>query len=318
MKRVRIMFINCPTLSTDAASYLLLSQNKAQNSIEFEVVHHWIYGSCIPVERTIREKIEWRLSEQFPRLERLERRIRTQLDLRAAPFFANYLTHRGWYETAKKAVDNYDNWFANCNYDKFDTTPQPTIIVTETRFEGGYLGSSRNSLAIVSLAQWKKFFKPGSALEYILGSVQRYSLRLLYKNIGSHYATRGCIWDFDVHQPDSRIAAYMGVLCSTCRSNLSGAMPPAEFRDIERLIANEWIGSNDTPTSPSANLRKIFRYPIRRSTGLHPGIIESLSHGMRTELGKFSFDILKVILAALGTLYIASKFPDAYRILAGN
>lgn len=318
MKRVRIMFINCPTLYVDAASYLLLSQNKAQPSIEFEVVHHWIYGSYIPIERTRAEKaVEW-ISENIPRIDRLERFLRAKLDLRAAPSFANYLTHKGWYDTAKKAVDNYDRWFSNCNYNQFDTTPQPTIIITETKFEGGYLGSSRKNLAIVSLAEWKKFFNPGSALEYILGSAQRYSLRLLYKNIGSHYATRGCIWDFDVHQPDSRIAAYMGILCSTCRSSLLAAMTPAEFKDVEHLISNEWIGSNDVPTSASANLRKIFRYPLRRSTGLHPGFIESLSQGMRSELGKFFFDILKVILAALGTLYIASKFPDTYKILHGK
>lgn len=318
MKRVRIMFINCPILAVDATSYLLLSQNKVQKSIEFEVVHHWIYGNTIQPKKSLSEKTAWWLSEQLPRADFINRWICKKLDLRAAPLFRTQLTHTGWFGVVKNAVENYDRWFAKCGYNKFDTTPQPTIVITETPFEGGYLGYSQEDIAVVSLAKWEKFFKPGSALEYILGSVQRYSLRLIYKNIGSHYATRGCIWDFDVHQPDNRIAAYMGIMCETCRNSLSSTASSIELEDVEKLITNEWIGSNDTPTSSSANLRKIFRYSLRRSTGLHPGIIESLSQGMRTELGKFFLDILKVLLAALGTLYIASKFPDAYRILNGR
>jgi hypothetical protein len=318
MKRVRIMFINCPTLSTDAATYLLLAQNKVQRSIEFEVVHHWISATTDDLNLSSWEKAAKWLAERFPSWQWLDCWIRKGLDLRAAPYFANQLTHNGWFETVKKAVDDYDAWFQHSGYDKFDTVPLPTIVITETPIDRGYIGMSRGNLAVVSLAEWESFFKPGSAFEYILGSVQRYALRLLYLNVGSHYPTRGCIWDFDVHQPDSRVAAYMGVLCSTCHTNLSKVMSKQELTDAELLISNEWIGSNEAPTSVSASLRKVFGYSLRRSTGLHPGILESISQGMRSELGKFVLDVLKVMLAALGTLYIASKFPELYKAWIGK
>ena len=319
MRRVRILFVNCPSLSTDAASFLLLAQNKVQTSIEFEVAHHWVYGATLPDANPIFRRITklW-LEDRLPKIDWLERRIIRRLDLRAAPFLRKPLTRHRWYNAARSVVDNYDSWFASSGYNKFDTQPQPTIVVTETPIGGGYIGSARDDIAVVTLAGWNRFFKPGSALEYILVSVQRYSLRLLYKNIGSHYVTRGCIWDFDVYQPDTRIAAYTGSLCSTFRRNLTEVISNEEMVDISKLITNEWIGSNDVTTSASAILKKVFHYPLRRSTGLHPGIMESISHGMRTEIGKFFFDILKIVLAAVGTLYIASRFPEAYEILDGR
>ena len=319
MKRVRVMFINCPTLSTDAAAFLLLSQNKVQHSMQFEVVHHWISGVDAPPKLTAFERAAGWIWERKPQWQWLDRHVRTRLDLRAAPYFMNVLTHAGWEDTIKTAVENYDKWFKLSGYKRwFKPDPVPTIVVTETPFEGGYLGYCGSDLAVVSLANWEGFFKPGSALEYILGSVQRNSRRLLYRNIGTHYATRGCVWDFNVHQPDARVAAYMGTLCSTCKDNLSKVASPAELLDAERLLSNDWIGLNDTPTSTSAYLHKIFGYPLRRSTGLHPGIVQSISQGMRTELGKFILDIVKVMLAALGTLYIASHFPDLYKAWIGK
>ncbi len=320
MQRVRVMFINCPTLAVDAASFLILAQNREQDFVEFEVAHHWIYGSHLPPKNRFERNAD-RIAKKYPWFERfnfLQRRYFNILDLRAAPYFKNALTHQGWYDTVSTAVQNYDDWFATSGYRKFDSSFQKTIVITETAFEGGYLGYCRTDHAVLCLANWKIFFSPGSALEFILGSVQRYALRFTYGAIGSHYVTKGCIWDFDVHQPDTRIAAYLGHLCSTCRTSLSGITTTDQMQKIEKLIRNDWVGLNDSPSSVSSVLRKIYRYPLHRSAGLNPSFIESISQGMKTELGKFVIDILKIVLAALGTLYIASQFPEAYRILHGG
>lgn len=46
-KRIRIFFINCPSLAVDAAAFLILAQNQAQSAIQFEVEHFWIFGETL-------------------------------------------------------------------------------------------------------------------------------------------------------------------------------------------------------------------------------------------------------------------------------
>ena len=184
---------------------------------------------------------------------------------------------------------------------------------------GKYISICQQRLGLISLANWKEFFEPGSALEFMLTNVQRLSLRLCYgSQIGSHFPTRGCIWDFDVHQPDIRISALLGFLCITCQENLKRTTSEAEFAQIEQLISDDWIGTRENPFSVAASLVKNYKYELRKPTGLNPGLFSSLSQSMRTEVGKFFFDILKWVLVALLTLLLASSFPAAYKVLLGR
>ena len=317
-KRVRIMFVNCPTLSTDAASYLLLAQNKFQTAIQYEVAHYWIFGHAQHRLPSRIDKLREKLSNKFALFDRFGRRLKTKLELLAAPQFKSTVLRSEWLEPTNKAIADYDYWFANCAYNKFDSGPCPTIVVTETKIEGGYIGLSQDSTALISLANWKSYFRPGSALEYLLCGVQRYALRLSYGSIGSHYVTRGCIWDFHVHQLDSRISGYLGFLCSTCEASLKSSVSPNEMEDIKRMISNDWIGSTADLSSVASIMSKNYRYDLRRSSGLRSSLMTAISNSMKTEIGKFFFDIAKVALAALVTLYIATHFPDWYKIIQGK
>lgn len=315
-KRVRVFFINCPTLATDAAAYLILAQNKVQRAIQFEVHHFWIFGQLTqgPLAGYPNKFLEL-AEERNPRLKWLASRNRTRKDLRAAPAFRNTFQHKLWYDEIKKAIEDYDNWFANSRAPKHDYQTAPAIVITETPIAGKYMSFTQHPFGLISLAYWKAFFKPGSALEYMMCNVQRLALRLCYGAVGSHYPTRGCIWDFDVHQPDIRISASLGLLCDTCRQRLSEASSEAEFGEIEGLIGNEWIGKKEDPFSVAAFLTKNYNYELRRTTGLSPSIFSSISDGMKTEGGKFFLDTLKWVLVALITILVASYFPDVYKIL---
>ena len=254
------------------------------------------------------------LQSKFPRSIRLVQRYRATLDLRVAPSFSETIEHD--LDKVKAAVQDYDEWFLDSGYNRYDAELSPAIVVTETPLAGHYLTICEQSLGFVSLADWKDFFKPGSALEYILSNVQRLSLRLCYgSEIGSHFPTRGCVWDFDVHQPDIRIAAFLGLLCDTCKEKLKRAATDTEFREIQALISNEWIGRTDNPFSIAAALVKNYKYELRKATGLTPGLVSSISQSMRTEVGKFLFDILKWVLILLITLVLASYFPGVYRLV---
>ena len=316
-KRIRIFFINCPTLATDGAAYLLLAQNRVQTTIQFEVHHFWVYGQISQGLLPGRfSRLLEKLEDKYPRLGWLARRNRSLRDLRAAPSFYETLQHKNWEQQVSEFVAKYDTWFAGTGYYKYDYEKAPAIVITETSIAGKYLSYCGERVGVVSLSDWKAFFKPGSALEFILTNVQRLSLRLSFGAIiGSHFPTRGCIWDFDVHQPDIRISALLGLLCLTCQRNLKAAIPETAFAEIEKLIANEWIGRRDDPVSVAASLAKNYKYELRRATGLNPGLFSSISESMKAGIGKFFLDILKWVLILLLTIFLVSYFPAVYKLL---
>jgi hypothetical protein len=90
------------------------------------------------------------------------------------------------------------------------------------------------------------------------------------------------------------------------------------MRDIKSMISNDWIGSTSDLSSVASIMSKNYHYDLKRSSGLSSSLITTISNSMKTEVGKFFFDIAKVALAALATLYIATHFPDWYRLLQGK
>ena len=236
----------------------------------------------------------------------------------AAPAFSSVIYRNNWYEPTKEAISKHDQWFKNSTYSKFDLDSSPTIVITEAPIEGGYIGLSQDRIALISLAKWKTYFKPGSALEYLLRGTQRYALRLCYGPIGSHYATRGCIWDYNVYQRDTKISGHLGYLCSTCETLIKRSTDECTLKSIKYMVSNEWIGDTSDLSSVASIINKNYKYDLKRSTGLHTSLFTEIGKSMKSDAGKFFFDIAKVALAALATLYIASQFPEIYKILHGN
>ncbi len=276
-RRIRIFFINCPSIAVDAASFLILAQNQIQTTIQFEVQHFWIYpdtnGHCKP--KKLIEKIysynqngfhsfaQWPrpLSKLLEPLSRwLERRNRTRLDLCGAPQFKEELRSKEVIEKASKAITDHDNWFEKCGYNRYDTRRDPAIIITETPLWGRYMSYCGTNIAVLSAAKWEDFFRPAAGLEFVLTGIQRLTLRIAFgPGLGSHYPTRGCLWDFDVHQPDSKISSFLGFLCETCRENLKKVTSPTEYEDLIRLLENDWLGTDTDPHSVSGILKKNYR-----------------------------------------------------------
>jgi hypothetical protein len=194
-KRIRVFFINCPTLATDAAGYLILAQNKVQRAIQFEVHHFWIFGGLSqgPLEGWLNKILE-SAEDKHPRFIRLASRNRTLRDLRAAPPFRKTLYAKHWYDDVKKAIEDYDRWFMASGYNKHDYQEAPAIVVTETPMAGKYMLIRGIPSACLVLPTGKLFLS--SALEYMLNNIQRLSLRLCYGSVSSHFPTRGCILGF--------------------------------------------------------------------------------------------------------------------------
>lgn len=327
-KRIRIFFINCPSLAVDAAAFLILAQNQVQSAIQFEIQHFWIFpdvnGHCKP--KNLFDKITsynqngfhsfaqwWR---PFPKLLEplsrwLERRNRTRLDLCGAPQFKKEFKLKEVIANARKAIDDHDDWFEKCGYNRYDTRRDLAIIITETPLWGRYISYCGTDIAVLSAAKWEDFFRPAAGLEYVLTGVQRLTLRIAFgPGLGSHYPTRGCLWDFHVHQPDSKISSFLGFLCETCRANLQKNTSATEYGELVTLMENDWLGSESDPQSVAGILKKNYRYSMTRSTGLNPGVFDSVSEAMKSEFGKFLIEVFKWSLIVLITLFFLTYFPD--------
>lgn len=313
-KRVRIFFINCPSVATDAASFLILAQNQVQTAIQFEVIHFWIYGQSVqgPL-KGIWNTILSHSHESFHSwsLPWLERRYRAKLDIQTATSFQIEIKHKEALNVARNAVSKYDDWFSKCGYPTYDTVASPAIVVTETPMWGKYISFCGSDIAIVSAAKWKDFFAPASGLEYVLTAVQRLALRLSYgTGIKSHYPTRGCLWDFHVHQPDSKISSFLGMLCETCRTALKQSASTEEFDQLSRLLENKWYGTEADSSSIAGILKKNYKYSLTRSTELHPGLLSPAIESIKTESGKNIVEIVKWIIILVITILLVTYFPD--------
>lgn len=246
---------------------------------------------------------------------KLERGNKARLDLRAAPVFQNCLNENTWFTDVATVLNQYDSWVSARTSNKYDSNPDPAIVITETALPNNYISFCEKNVGIISAAGWKSFFRPASALEYLLTSVQRLSLRLSYGVIGSHYPTRGCLWDYEINVPDVRISAFLGFLCETCRNCLKKSVSPADYDEIIRLVENQWIGSKDAPSSVAGVLAKNYRYDLNRSTGLNPGFMTTITRSMQSEVGKAITDIVKWVVILLLTILVASYFPSISRFL---
>ena len=314
---LRIFFINCPTLDVDAASYLLLAQNKNQSHIQFQVNHFWL---C-----TLGTKLSFRssLSRFLDRLpssisKRISPRIIAKFDLAQAPQFKRTLGKQTWERAATEAISNWDAWFKTSDYHKHDSQPCRSIVVTETPLKGGYISYAGEEIFFISLANWEAYFSPGSALEFLLLNVQRASLRLALNAKGWHFATRGCLNDFGVHQPDTRISAYLGGLCQTCQSKLVAATSSAVAAEMELFLANRWIGVKSDPTSVASVLSNNYKYELRRSTGLRPSLWHTTKESMRNEFGKEVVGLFKYSLVIAATIFLYKYLPEFYKIIKGK
>ena len=315
-RRIRVFFINCPTIDTDAAAFLILSQNQVQSALQFEVYHFWAYEVTAhgPLKGTKGRIVSFSEESFHSRSVRyLERKYRQELDLRAAPEFSSELSSKTWQQACENAISAHDAWLNASRYPLSDAgAAAPAIVITETPLRGRFISYCTGNFAVHSAANWKDFFGPAAGLEYILTEVQRLSLRLAFgPGIGSHYPTRGCLWDFHMHQPDSRISSFLGFLCDTCLARLQSTAQPFEVSEVKRLLTNSWIGSETDPSSVAGILKKNYKYSLTRSTSLNPGILAPIGESLKSEFGKFVMEILKWVLIILAGLVLLAYFPAA-------
>jgi hypothetical protein len=283
-----------------------------QEAVQFEIYHFWIFGQkAHGAPKGVTNKLLAWLGHLPPFFSKwADRKLLSRVDYREAPEFKGQLSHKSWFNACKKALGEYDAWFKTSN-NQYDVNNCPSIIITDAPIEGGYISFANEDIGLISTAKWKHFFRPVSALDYLLFSVQRLTMRLAFtKEIGSHYPTRGCIWDYDDHQPDARIAILLGYICQTCENKLLTSVERETYADILKLVDNRWLGDKSVQFSPSAILSKVYKYDLSRSTGLNVSAFSKVVDAFISELGKVLSEALKWTLVLIASLTLAAYFPN--------
>jgi hypothetical protein len=199
-------------------------------------------------------------------------------------------------------LKKHDEWLETMphNYGNWTIRPAPTVIITETPFEGYYFGWSAGDIAIASISRWSRSQTPPSLLEFILDQVQRYALRLgINQRIGSHYPTRACIWDFDPNVSDAKMSALVGYLCSACEEILREQLSECEVKEVRLLLSHSWIGRTDEPGSVASDLKRVFGYDLTRTRGLSPTFFDNLRNVGTLEIVRLFAAWLLAILTLL-------------------
>lgn len=319
--RVRVLFIDCPNLDVAAASQLVLSQNSVQDVIQFEVCHHWIYSSSEFDESglSLSERVvEWWAGKSFAFSGDAKRRLFSRWDRLNPDIPVGEVDLNSCTKIYGEVVAGYDRWLQRKSEWNFDIRPCPTVVVTDTPISGGYFCQSDGGVGVVSTAQWRHISKPVSALDYVLAIVQRVSLRLIFPVLDSHYATRGCIWDFSPHQRDVRISILLGHICETCRDRLLVSSSYDVVEKISLLISRRWVGDRDVQFSPASVLAHVYSYDLSRSTGLSSTFSRRVLGGFEPELGKILSEAVKWSLVIVLTAVMASCFPGVLKGIKEN
>jgi hypothetical protein len=301
-RKVRILFVNCPTLDVEACTYLLLAQNSFQDLFEFEVCHHWI-----PLYRE--EGVRGKLLARFWADTRIfgfklwgakkaESAVLAAMECEKYPFLKGEIDI-GDMEPLHSLIVAHEEWLQKNPPDYGGAQNSlPTVVITETPLHGQYISNTVGSIAVVTLANWKRQFSPPSALEFILLSVQRLSARVsLQRKLSSHYPTRSCIWDFTANVADIKSAILIGYICSDCRTSLLECLSEDELNKFESLVRHSWIGKLEDPGSVASNLKRVFDYDLSTTRGLKLGLIDRcLDMLWSAETTKFIFAFLGAAL----------------------
>lgn len=183
-----------------------------------------------------------------------------------------------------------------------------SIFITQLPIEGHFYGAGYPDVALLSFADWKKYFAPPSALEFILRGVQQYAIFFLAAAFsGNHLATRGCIFDYNKYLEDMRNKILISYICEDCESELKRLVGDEKFNQIDRLVRLSWIGKVDEPGSIANILKSSFGYDLDLTKGFKPSWQERAKETLQSAFIQETIKFASAILLAAALLYLGLK-----------
>jgi hypothetical protein len=257
--------------------YLLLAQNTIQDIFEFEICHHWVSLSTRGMIRGKRNRLVefWADARIFGLklwgANKAESLYWAAVECSEYPFLTGEIGIDEMRLLAK-LVAEHEEWLLRNQPGYGGAQPSlPTIVITETPLHG----------------------------QYISNTVGRIAARVaLDADLGSHYSTRACLWDFTANVSDVKSGILIGYVCTDCREALLKCLSAEEVKEFERLMRRTWLGKLDDTGSVASNLKRVFDYDLSTTRGLELGLIDRFQDIV------WSTESVKFILAIVGGLVV--------------
>lgn len=267
--KIRIFYVQCPKLDEAACSLLLLSQNSQQNILEFEI--HYPQAEAVILKNKVALKTPIAREEML--------------------------------KACKEIAEYYDIWVAQNVPLVFKARPEmgnKSIFITEVPLEGNFYSKHEGDVAVISIAGWNENIAPPSVVEFILRIVQRNAISFLWTPyMRSHYATRGCIFDFNQNLLDTKNKILLSYICEDCCVEIARRLDEESLDNIKQMVDLKWVGEVDKSGSIANILKKSFKYDLELTKGLRPTWRERASELLQTALIQQPIAIIVAIVIAV-------------------
>ena len=226
----------------DACSYFLLQMNSIQNLFEFQVITLYV-----PSDYTLPDKTE-NIFDWFKEL----------------------------VGSTKLKEFGIKDWIGITS----ENLPGNLLLESERIDE-------ENTASIITSYKWQKLRSPPSVFEHIVISILNvalYALDMQFNDdpdnsfLNSHYATRGCLFDYVDWLQHARIGVANPQICSSCKNDLLSLAEEIKTRtkskiqiidEINKVLSREWMGDFETRDSPIYNIKKIYGYDVDANSGYY-------------------------------------------------
>ena len=186
--------------------------------------------------------------------------------------------------------------------------PDYFIVASMARFTDDYFSIRAPGVSIIALGNWKEYMAPPSIFEFIQTLVVREAVASVCPALRSsiHLGSKGCICDFNWSLGDARLKVLNGFVCSYCRDALESTGYTTLAAEVEEVLARNWIGNLNAPTSVASILAKLG-INLFVTKGLKATWGESVLNTVREDGAKELIKLLFGILLAGLLVYLGLK-----------
>lgn len=273
--KVGIILTSLGDMDIRALKYLVLFQNRLQQSFEFEF---------LPTpERSM-------FIETLDSSEPINRKVVEQ--------------------NAGKFFDEYNNWLTKNASDYWlkHNPPDGFVILSTAKFSDNYYATGDDDWYLVALGHWQRHMAPPSIVEFfmtlLIGAAIDTACGDNYPP--RHHATKGCVFDFNANITDARLPVLTGFLCESCCDTIKQSKSEKVVEDAKLLLRKKWLGDATNPTDAATTAKKLG-YDLFHTKGVKQTTWERISAIIQEEAIKTLLMIVGGIILAALLLWLGLK-----------
>lgn len=256
----------------EALSFLLIYQNTIQKTFEFHILSYPPHDPFLEI-----------------------------LSADSAPKHADVYPHIDDFLSRVKSWNNSEA--ESFGLDKVEV--DKIVLLTDSTFSDNFYYVGDETWAIIALGGWENEYAPPSIVEYYLSFVAGAALDAI-TDIGRHFETRGCIFDFNGSLSDARLSVLSGHVCDSCASEIKTQASKQVFDDALVLLNRSWLGGSSAPSDVAITVKKLG-YDLFRTAGIKPTLAEQWRATLEQEGLKNVLSLTFQILLAAALLVLGLK-----------